>query len=122
MKKAIMIVLALLVCLAFVATTFAQEKSTPSKADRTKGMHFRGEVTNVDSSAKTITVKGKEGEMTFDISGAKMKGEVKAGDKVSVAYTEQAGKNVARWVGTGKHRDRGTKGEMTPSEPAQQRK
>jgi len=42
-------------------------------------MMFTGEVTNMDMTAKTMTAKGKKGDMTFDVSGAKMKGEAKAG-------------------------------------------
>jgi len=63
-------------------------------------MKFEGKVTNMDTAAKTMTVKGKKRDMTFHVSNAKMKGDAKAGDKVTVKYTEKDGKMVASWVGT----------------------
>jgi len=65
-------------------------------------MIFKGEVTNMDTAAKMMTVKGKKGDMTFDVSGAKMKGEAKAGDKVTVKYMEKDGKMMASSVTMGK--------------------
>ena len=62
---------------------------------------FAGEVTNMDTAAKTMAVKGKKGDMTFDVSGAKMKDEAKAGDKVTVKYTEKDGKKMASSVTMG---------------------
>ena len=47
------------------------------------------------------SVKGKKGDMTFDVSGAKMKDEAKAGDKVTVKYTEKDGKMKASSVTIG---------------------
>ena len=64
-------------------------------------MIFTGEVTNMDTAAKMMTVKGKKGDMTFDVSGVKMKGEAKAGDKVTVKYMEKEGKMMASSVTMG---------------------
>jgi hypothetical protein len=57
--------------------------------------------------AKTIIVKGKKGEMTFDVSMAKWKhyksmDEVKQGDTVTVKYTKREGKMMASSVTKGK--------------------
>lgn len=52
----------------------------------------------MDTEAKMMTVKGKKGDMTFDVSNAKMKGEAKAGDKVKVNYAEKDGKMMASSV------------------------
>ena len=55
-------------------------------------------MTAVDAAAKTITVKGKKADMTFDVSGVKGAEDIKAGDKVVVKYTEKDGKMVASSV------------------------
>jgi len=123
MKKALMFVLAVVISVAFVTTVFAQapagttEKkttttttaTTPEKKETTtttteitKATMFRGKVTNMDTAAKTMTVKGKKGVMSFDVSSATMKGEVKAGDKVTVKYTEKEGKKMASAVSMSK--------------------
>jgi hypothetical protein len=118
MKKALLVGLAIFVSIAFVTTGFAQmpEKketttttttTTPEKKETTttttttmksKAMKFGGKVTNMDMAAKMMTVKGKKGDMTFDVSRAKMKGEAKAGDVVTVKYMEKDGKMMASWV------------------------
>ena len=122
MKKALLVGLAVLVSIAFVATVFAQmpekketttttttatpEKkettTTTTKTTKSKAMKFWGEVTNMDMAAKMMTVKGKKGDMTFDVSRAKMKREAKAGDMVTVNYMEKDGKMMASWVTIGK--------------------
>jgi hypothetical protein len=53
-------------------------------------------------AAKMMTVKGKKGDMDFDISSAKIKREPMAGDKVSVKYMEKDGKMMASSVHMGK--------------------
>ena len=106
MKKVVMFVCAVVIAVAFAATGFAQappaaapEKAAPAPAvEKAKMHHFTGEVTAMDMAAKTLTVKGKKGDMTFDVTDAKMKGEPKAGDKVKVAYTKKDGKIVAKYV------------------------
>ena len=116
MKKTLLFGLAVFISMAFVTTVFAQTSetkettttttNTPGKKETTttttttkhKGMMFKGEVANVDMAAKMMTVKGKKGDMTFDVSSAKMKGEAKAGDMVTVKYMEKDGKMMASWV------------------------
>jgi hypothetical protein len=120
MKKALLVGLAIFISMAFVATVFAQTSetkettttttNTPEKKETTttttttkhKSMMFKGEVTNVDMAAKMMTVKGKKGDMDFDISSAKIKREPMAGDKVSVKYMEKDGKMMASSVHMGK--------------------
>ena len=118
MKKVSMFVLAAIIGIAFAATAFAQategttEKketttttSTPWKKQTTtttitksKVMEFRGKVTSMDTAAQMMTVTGKKGDITFDVSGAKMNSEVMAGDIVSVKYMEKEGKMMASAV------------------------
>lgn len=47
---------------------------------------------------KTIVVKGKKDEMTFDVATAQMKGEVEEGDRVTVKYTKKDGQMLASSV------------------------
>ena len=75
-----------------------EKKETATTTSKSKAMIFTGEVTNMDTAAKMMTVKGKKGDMTFDVSGVKMKGEAKAGDKVTVKYMEKDGKMMASSV------------------------
>ena len=92
MKKVLLVVLALLISVAFVTTVFAQgtkvgtetkpaEKGPAPKdtgapsavkagpavsAGAAKALVFKGEVVSVDAAAKTLVVKDKKGEKTFD--------------------------------------------------------
>ena len=120
MKKALLAGLAVFISIAFVTNVFAQmpekkettttttttttpkKKQTTTTTTKSKGMKFTGEVTNMDMAGKMLTVKGKKGDMTFDISSAKMKGEVKAGDMVTVKYKEKDGTMMASSVTKGK--------------------
>jgi hypothetical protein len=127
MKKALLVVLALIVSVAFVSTVFAQESKAVSsgaaatgqpqppmkpgpkdtgapsavKADpavaagAAKAKMFKGEVVKFDEAAKTLVVKDKKGEKTFDVSLAKNMPALKAGDKVSLNYFEKDGKLMA---------------------------
>jgi len=117
MKKALMIVLAILISVAFVTTVLAQDKKAPAaatdkpavatdkpvkekvveKAKKAGVKKFAGEFVSADDAAKTIVVKG-ETEMTFDVSKVKKMAKFAAGDKVNVVYTEADGKNVAKAV------------------------
>ena len=122
MKKVLMMALTVLISVAFVTAAFAQapagtpeQKTTTTtttkapdtketkttKTTKSKAMIFTGEVTNMDTAAKIMTVKGKKGDMTFDVSGAKMKGEAKSGDKVTVKYVEKEGKMMTSSVTMG---------------------
>jgi len=129
MKKAIAIVLSLVLMFAFTAVTFAAEKAAapaekkeaaPAKkeaapaakkeaapAKKAAKKQVTGEVTAVDAKANTLTVKGKKGDVTVStddktkvVAGKDKKtlADVKAGDKVTVKYTEADGKNTATKV------------------------
>ena len=121
MKKVLMMALTIMISVAFVTVVFAQapagtseqkttttttttatpEKkvtTTTTETTKSKAMWFRGRVTAMDTAAKMMTVKGEKGDMTFDVSNAKTKGEAKAGDRVRVKYMEKDGKMMASWV------------------------
>lgn len=78
------------------------EKKAPAKVKQ-----VTGEVTAVDAAAKTLTVKGKAGDVALTADDKttvkigkekKALGDVKVGDKVTVRYTEMDGKNVAKSI------------------------
>ena len=120
MKKTIAIVLSLVLMFAFTAVTFAAEKAAApaekkemapaekaAPAKKAVKKQVTGEVTAVDAKANTLTVKGKKGDVmvSTDDKTSVMEGkakktlaDVKAGDKVTVHYTEADGKNVAHKV------------------------
>ena len=149
MKKALMIGLTLLIGVAFVtsvsaqsatekaakaATDTTQEKAktagdtTKDKATKTAPketrLRYGGEVTAINMAAKTLTVKGKKGDMTFDITDVRMMEEPKAGDTVMVQYTNKDGKMVADSVvgmaakKTEKKDVKPTGKQMAPEKPA----
>jgi Cu/Ag efflux protein CusF len=111
MKKTIAIVLSLVLMFAFTAVTFAAEKAAvPAEKEAAKKAVKKqviGEVTAVDANANTLTVKGKKGDVMVSTDDKttimankdkKTLADVKAGDKVTVNYTEADGKNVATKV------------------------
>jgi len=114
MKRFLMIALAVLMGISLVTTVFAQTTAAP--APEKKIQKFAGEVTAMDAAAKTLTVKGKKGDMTFDVTDVKMKAEPKAGDKVMVTYTEKDGKMVAKSVAAVKAPKKAAKKEAKPAE------
>ena len=132
MKRFLMIALAVLTGVSLVTTVFAQgptdtaptakpakkiEKKVTVKA---KTYQYAGEASEMDSTAKTLTVKGKSDEKTFDVGNFKMKKEPKAGDKVMVKYTEKDGKMVASSVSgvKGAKKDPALKKEEAKPAPA----
>jgi ribosomal protein S1 len=100
MKKTIAIVLSLILMFAFTAVTFAAGK----KAAKAKTATVTGEVTAVDATANTLTVKGKKGEVTITVDDktklpkGKTLADIKQGDNVTVKYSEVEGKNTAKSV------------------------
>jgi hypothetical protein len=114
MKKALLIVLAVLISVAFVTTVFAQEKkaepkkdapaAAPAKAEAKveakkeapKVQEFKGDFVSADAKAKTFVAKDDKGEVTFSV--AKKIAKFAAGDKIIVKYTEKDGKKVASSV------------------------
>ncbi len=119
MKKAIAIIVSVLFVFAVTSLSFAAEekkaapapaekKAAPAAAEKkaapaekkapaAKVKQVTGEVTMVDAKAKTITVKGKKGDVVIAVDD-KTLADVKAGDKVTAKYTEADGKNTAKSV------------------------
>ena len=132
MKKVLLVVLTILISVAFVTTVFAQtsektvttttttpeKKVTTTTTTKTKAMTFTGKVTNMDTAAKMMTVKGKKGDMTFDVSSATKKVEPKAGDMVTVKYMEKDGKMMASSVTKGNAKKTKSTSRKTKDESA----
>ena len=82
-----------------------QQTMTEKKMDhKEKALTYKGEVATVDPTAHTIVVKGKEGEKTFDVSQAIVKGKAEPDHYVTVKYTDKDGKMVASSVKVSSHR------------------
>ena len=101
MKKAIAIIVSVLFVFAITSVSFATDKTAaPAPMEKkapAKVKQVTGDVTAVDAKAKTITVKGKKGDVVIAVDD-KMLADVKAGDKVTAKYTEADGKNTAKSV------------------------
>jgi len=111
MKRALLVLIALLVTLAFAGGAIAQapaktekpaaapEKAKEAKPKEPKAMKASGTVAAYEAG-KMIKIKGsKDKEMMFDLTGdTKMKGEVKEGAKVTVMYKKEGDKMVANSV------------------------
>jgi len=113
MKKVIAIIVSALFVLSVAGLSFgADEKkaapapapekkeAAPAKAEKkasAKVKQVTGEVVAVDAAAKTLTIKGKKGEvaLSVDEKAAAKLADVKVGDKATVKYKEMDGKNVA---------------------------
>ena len=84
----------------------AAEKKAEKKAPA-KVKQVTGEVAAVDAAAKTLTIKGKKGDVAITADDKttvkvgkekKALADVKAGDKATVKYAETDGKNVAKSI------------------------
>src|SRR3974377_938624 len=136
MKRALVVMVALVAMLAFVSGVMAQapakteqpaaqapEKMKPAaekpKADKPTAMKFTGAVAGSEEG-KMIKVKGsKDKEMTFDVMGdTKMKGEVKEGGKVTVTYKKDGDKMVATSIAMSAEKKSSKKTAEKPPEKA----
>jgi hypothetical protein len=107
MKKILIIIIAFTACLMLLSTDFAQAKSSekPQKVRmrvKSKG-DFVGKVAKVDTANKIISVRNKGVLVTFDVTNPRLIGyksldQVKAGDAISVGYTDD-GIVIARFTG-----------------------
>ncbi|MCX5718248.1 MAG: hypothetical protein NTW44_08130 [Nitrospirae bacterium] len=92
----------------------AEKKAEPAKKAEKKAaekvMQVTGEVAAVDAAAKTITVKGKKGDVVISVDD-KTLADVKAGDKVTAKYTSADGKNTAKAVKVKKAEKKAEKAE-----------
>ncbi len=119
MKNFSRLVLVPLVFLAFTGLSFAQAtpetpsssapekkmEKTQKKATKSKVSKVTGEVVSADSKAGTLTVKAEDKDMNFTAQSKSAKNalnKVKAGDNVSVSYTEKDGNMVIRSVSKAK--------------------
>jgi pyruvate dehydrogenase E2 component (dihydrolipoamide acetyltransferase) len=137
MKKVVAIIVSVLFVLSVVGLSFAaddmkkaapastpapakmDENAAPAKAEKkapAKVKQVSGEVAAVDAAAKTLTVKGKKGEvaLTADDKAAAKLADVKVGDKVTVKYKEMDGKNVATSIAAKKAAKKTEKKEAAP--------
>ena len=96
MKKALVIIISVLIVLSVAGFSFAEEKK-----HSTKEMHVSGEVTAVDAAANTLTINGEKGKVVLTITDktkfaeGKTLAEVKVGDKLSAKYSEKDGTMMA---------------------------
>jgi Cu/Ag efflux protein CusF len=95
MRKVVAVMVAALFLLSLFGLAFAAAK------------HVTGEVSAIDTAAKTLTVKEKKGEMVLSYSDTtpvtegkekKSIADLKVGEKVEVTYVEKEGKNVAESI------------------------
>ena len=122
MKKILVVFVALLAMVAFVSGVVAQEKRAEKpaaavdkpKADKPKApeaLKASGAVVAYEAG-KTIKIKAKDKELAFDIAAdAKIKGEVKEGAKVTVAYKKDGDKMVATGITVAKKKPKPEKKE-----------
>jgi hypothetical protein len=96
MKKALVIIISVLIVLSVVGLSFANDMK-----HGTKEMHVSGEVTAVDAAANTLTIKGEKGEVVLTTTDktkfaeGKTLADVKVGDKLSAKYSEKDGMMMA---------------------------
>lgn len=123
MKKIIALIVAVVFVFAIASVSFAADKAAPAaekKAETAKAekkvaakiVQVTGEVAAVDAAAKTITVKGKKGDVVITVDD-KTLADVKAGDKVTARYATADGKNTAKKVTKAEK-----KAETKPAKPA----
>ncbi len=122
MKKVLSLIVAVAFALSLAGVAFAAGTTSTAAAPKTKKVikhkkaakkkiarlkYVFGEVTAVDATAGTLTVKGKKGEVTLNTTSktwmrhGKKKmtlADIKAGDKVSARYSTVKGKDVARSI------------------------
>jgi uncharacterized protein YxeA len=125
MKKILPVVFLLIFVVAVASISFAAENNAvtpatapavpaseqaataPAAKEEANRRQITGEITAIDTAAKTFTVKGRKGEvmLSFDDKLKVTEGEatkaltdLKAGIQVTVKYMEMGGKNMARGV------------------------
>ncbi len=103
--KGVTVVIAVLVVIGMLLTsglaqTAADKMAPPEKIEKEtmQAKTFSGVITNIEAAANRITIRGKAKEMTFDVGGAKVEGDLKKGDNVNVEYMEEGGRMKARAV------------------------
>ena len=100
MKKFLLTAAALAIALSVALPVRAEDETKPEKP---KSHEYTGKITKID--ATSVTVKKKDEEKVFS-AGEKLKvvvpgkeagelSDLKVGDKITVTFTEDGGKNVA---------------------------
>jgi Cu/Ag efflux protein CusF len=96
--------------LSFTSPVMAQGTNAPApKPEKPKRHQFTGVIESIDAKAGSVIVKKDAESKTFKI-GEKTKystldkkeaalADIKIGDKVTVAYTEEGGANIAHKIG-----------------------
>ena len=95
---------------AVLGLTQTVQAQAEKKADKAKSQQATGEITAVDVKANTVTIKHKTASMTFNVASDAKFGSggenialnltnLKIGDKVTVHYTDDAGKLTAHKIG-----------------------
>jgi uncharacterized protein YxeA len=112
MKKILSVVLSLIFVFALTSASFAEENKEAAapaveQKEAVKRIQVTGDITALDAAAKTFTVKGRKGDVALSVDDktkitagreTKTLADLKAGDKVTVKYTEIEGKNMAKSV------------------------
>jgi hypothetical protein len=108
MKKFLLSVATVAVALAFTLPSRAADEAKPEKP---KKHEYTGEIVSVDTGAKTVTVKKKDGDQKTFMLDEKVKvvttekevaeiGDLKVSEKVKITYTiEDDGKLTAHKIG-----------------------
>ncbi len=103
MRKSVVLGVAIMFACAIGSYAVAAQKKSSAPASK----HVTAEVVSVDATAKTLTVKEKDKEITFTLAEtAKIKiqgkeatlDQLKAGEKVQIKYTEKNGAQIAQEV------------------------
>jgi hypothetical protein len=117
MKRVLVVLVSLLTVVAFASVGMAQAPAKPAEPEKAapapapekakaekpktetkkapKALKATGTVAAYEAG-KMITVKGKDKEMAFNVTGdTKIKGEVKDGAKVTVMYKKDGDKMIA---------------------------
>lgn len=85
MRKALVVVVALLVAVSFAMPAFAGDL-----------VKVKGTVIKIDTAAKSVVIKQKDGvEVTVVVEDAELLEKVKEGEKGEARYVVKDGKNVA---------------------------
>jgi PDZ domain-containing secreted protein len=95
MKRAISLLVMVVVLLSFVGVALAAEMS--------------GEVTAVDTAKGSLTLKSGEVASGFDCEGSLVK-DLKVGDKVTILYKEENGKKIITTITPMKVKKKGNVG------------
>ena len=107
MKKAIALVVSLILVVAFSTVVMAQEKAPAEKKASAKVRQVTGEVIAIDVKANTVTVRVRKVDFVISVDAntritlnkeKKTFTDIKAGDRVRVRYTEVDKENVARSI------------------------